>query len=250
MRDASPYRVEIVEGLSVHSATGRRRLGSTDVIVAFARPDEVAEPGRQSALRALLSDDEEKRLTRFRFQRDRDLFLVAHALLRITLSRYANIAPYVWQFRNGSHGRPEIAEPGSRLRFSLSHTHGLAACAIVLDHDVGLDVEYISRDPPVDLAHGFFSPRERSDILGAAIDTRARVFLEYWTLKEAYAKARGLGLSLPLDQFSLYKDTDGRWRIVPEPPLHEDQERWRFWSWHAGSVHQVALAIDQSEAAL
>ena len=196
---------------------------------------------------ALLSDDERERLTRFRFERDRALFLAAHALLRITLSRHTNIEPYAWRFCKGSHGRPEIAEPRSRLRFSLSHTHGLAACAVVLDRDVGLDVEYLSNDPPIDLADRLLSPRERCDILSVPIDARASLFLEYWTLKEAYAKARGLGLSLPLDQFSLYKDTDGRWRTALEPPPHEDIVRWWFWSWHVSNDHQMALAIDQSD---
>jgi 4'-phosphopantetheinyl transferase len=250
MRDASPYRVEIVEGLVNQPAKGRRQLASTEVVVALARPDEVGEAEQRSTLMALLSDEEKKRLWRFHFERDRDLFLMAHALLRITLSRHASIEPYAWRFRKGSHGRPEIAEPRSRLRFSLSHTHQLAACAVVLDCDVGLDVEYLSSDPPIDLAERFFSPRERCDILNASLDARARLFLEYWTLKEAYAKARGLGLSLPLDQFSLYKETDGRWRIALESPLHEDQERWRFWSWHVRNDHQVALAIDQGELVL
>jgi 4'-phosphopantetheinyl transferase len=250
MRDDSPYRVEIVEGLVNQPEKGRRQLAPMEVVVALARPDEIGEAGQQAALVALLSDDEKERLTRFRFERDRALFLAAHALLRITLSRHADTEPGAWRFSKGSHGRPEIAEPRSRLRFSLSHTHRLVACAVVLDRDVGLDVEHLSSDPPIDLAERFFSLRERNDILDASIDTRAKLFLEYWTLKEAYAKACGLGLSLPLDQFSLYKKTDGRWRMAGESALHEDEELWRFWSWHVGNDHQMALAINQGELAL
>ena len=119
----------------------------------------------------------------------------------------------------------------------------LAACAIVLDRDIGLDVEHISRDVPLDVAESSFSSRERSDILGASATVRAKLFLEYWTLKEAYIKARGVGMSLPLDQFSFCKDPGGVWRIVLEQPLCDDPERWQFWSWQVSRNHQVALAI-------
>lgn len=247
MQGRSTFRIEIVEGLVYQPASGRRQLAPTEVVIATARPGEVAEPEQRSMLMALLSDEERQRLTRFHFERDRLLFLVAHALVRITLSRHASIEPQAWRFRTGRYGRPEIAEPRSRLRFSLSRRHGLAACAVILDRDIGLDVEYISKDSPIDVAERFFSPRERSSLLSTSIDTRARLFLEYWTLKEAYIKARGLGLSLPLDQFSLDKGTDGRWRIAAEPPRYDDPERWRFWSWRVSNDHQMALAVDQSD---
>ena len=244
MQDRSTYRVEIVEGLVSDPASGRRELAPTEIVIALARPSESAEREQRSMLMALLSDEERHRLTRFHFERDRLLFLVAHALLRITLSRHASIEPHAWQFRTGSHGRPEIAEPRSRLRFSLSHTRGLAACAIILDRDIGLDVEYVSNDIPIDVAERCLFAPGATRHTHTSIDDRARLFLEYWTLKEAYSKARGLGLSLPMDQFSLYKDTGGKWRIAVDPTLYEDQERWRFWSWHVSNDHQLALAID------
>jgi 4'-phosphopantetheinyl transferase len=247
MQGRSTFRIEFVEGLVCQPATDRRQLTPTEVVVTMARPSDAAEPEQRSMLMALLSDEERQRLTRFHFERDRLLFLVAHALVRITLSRHASIEPQSWRFRTGSYGRPEIAESRSRLRFSLSRRHGLAACAVILDRDIGLDVECISKDSPIDVAERFFSPRERSNLLSTSIDMRARLFLEYWTLKEAYIKARGLGLSLPLDQFSLDKGADDRWRLAAEPPLFDDPERWRFWSWRAGDDHQMALAVDQSD---
>jgi 4'-phosphopantetheinyl transferase len=243
-----PFRIEIVEGLLNEPAGGRRQLAKTEAVVALVRPGDVAAPEQRSMLATLLSEDERERLTRFRFESDRQLFLVSHALLRIALSRHAGTEPHAWRFHMGSHGRPEIAEPRSRLRFSLSHTKGLAACAMILDREIGLDVEYLTADPPIDAAERFFSPRERCDMLCTPVEARAEWFLEYWTLKEAYAKARGLGLSLPPDQCSLYKGSDGRWRIALEPPLYEDPERWRFWSWRVNNGHQMALAIDQSGA--
>jgi 4'-phosphopantetheinyl transferase len=246
MRERPTYRVEFVEGegLLREFAANRRDLAPGEVIVALGQPVECVEPDQQSALMKLLSDEERERHSRFHFERDRSLYLTAHALLRISLSRHANVEPQAWQFRTGKYGRPEIAEPRSRLRFNLSHTHGLAACAVVLDRDIGMDVERITRDIPTDVAETTFSPRERSDILGTSATARARRFLEYWTLKEAYIKARGVGMSLPLDQFTFCKDESGVWRILFEKPLCDDPERWQFWSWQLGSGHQVALALD------
>jgi 4'-phosphopantetheinyl transferase len=250
MRETAPYEIEIVEDLLKERASGMRPLAPSQVVVALARPDDFTAPECRSVLNALLSDDERQRLARFRFENDRQLFLVAHALLRVALSRHANIEPCAWRFQTGSHGRPEIDESQSRLRFSLSHTRGLAACAIILERDIGLDVEYLTADAPIEVADQFFSPRERSALLCAESNVRATLFLEYWTLKEAYAKARGLGLSLEPHQFSFYKDFAGKWSIASGPPLYEDPKRWQFRSWRAGKDHLAALAIGRSRSVL
>jgi 4'-phosphopantetheinyl transferase len=244
MRERPTYRVEFVEGLLRESAPNRRDLAPGEVVVALAQPIECVKLEQQSVLMNILSDEERERHSRFHFERDRALYLTAHALLRITLSRYANVDPQRWQFRAGKYGRPEIAGPRSRLRFNLSHTYGLAACAVVLDRDIGLDVECVTRDVPTEVAESTFSARERSDILGTPVTARARRFLEYWTLKEAYIKARGVGMSLPLDQFTFYKNESGVWRIIFEKPLCDDHERWQFWSWRTDNGHQIALALD------
>lgn len=250
MRETAPYEIEIVEDMLNERASGKRSLAPGEVVVALARPDDFTAPEQRSALTVLLSDDERQRFARFRFENDRQLYLVAHALLRVALSRHANIEPCAWQFLTGSHGRPEIDKSQSRLRFSLSHTRGLAACAIILERDIGLDVEYLTADAPIEVAEQFFSARERRDLLCAGSDVRAAFFLEYWTLKEAYAKARGLGLSLEPHQFSFYKDFAGRWSIASGPPLYEDPERWQFRSWQAGKDHLAALAIGRSRSGL
>src|SRR5262249_40308428 len=153
---------EIIEGLLQEPARGKRNLEPSDVVVALARPPRVADPEQRSMLLELLSNKERQRLEAFHFEHDRALFLTAHALLRITLSRHANINPYAWRFHTSGHGRPEIANPRSRMRFSLSHTRGLAACAIVLDRNIGIDVEYISRNAPIDVVNSF-SLRERRE---------------------------------------------------------------------------------------
>jgi 4'-phosphopantetheinyl transferase len=245
MQHTSFFRFEIVEKLLRQPANNGRRLASDEIVITMLRPEEAAEPEDRSMLVALLSNEERERLVRFRFESDRLLFLISRALVRITLSRHEDVQPEAWRFQVGSHGRPEIALPRSRLRFSLSRRRGLAACAVVLDRDIGLDVEYVS-NLPIDVVEHFFSPRERFDLNSNPLEARKGLFFEYWTLKEAYIKARGLGLSLPMDQFSLVKGVDDRWRVVSDSQLPDESERWLFWSWRMGSDHQMALAIDQT----
>ena len=241
-----PYRLTIVEAPAADPRPPCQPLLPANVVLATATPADSVWPERSAALLAVLSDDERVKLRRFRFERDRRMYLVAHALLRNTLSCYADVPPEAWQFRPGSHGRPEISAPATQLRFSLSHTAGLAACAVILERDIGVDVEDRSRPVAADVAERFFSERERRDLRRASIDHRDGKFLEYWTLKEAYAKARGLGLSLPLEQFSVYPERGGQWRIAFEPPLNDDPARWWLWSSRVGNNHQAALAIGMS----
>jgi 4'-phosphopantetheinyl transferase len=237
------HRVEILAGRE------RDAIGASSIEVPggasvwFARPEDLAAPEQRATMLAVLSSGERERLERFRFERDRHLFLVSHALLRFALSRLAGVDPQAWQFCTGPHGRPEIAAPPSRLRFSLSHTRALAACAATIDDDIGLDVEHTSRRVTAGLADRFFSPRETHALRRVAGPAQCARFFEYWTLKEAYLKARGLGLSLPLNRFSVYRDRQGVWRIAFEPSVGDDPACWRFWSWPIGDEHRAALAI-------
>jgi 4'-phosphopantetheinyl transferase len=210
--------------------------------LSFATPAEVRDPLRRARLLAALSAEEMTRLGRLQSQAKRDLFLVAHGLLRQSLSIHCRVAPEAVRFRVGPHGRPEIT-PLSDLRFSLSHTRGLAACAVAVGAEIGIDIEDTSRQRSARLADRFFSARERRDLEVLSIPDRQARFYEYWTLKEAYLKARGVGLTLPLDAFSFFEDAAGRWRIEFDSGIKDDPGRWRFASWRIGRRHQAALAM-------
>ncbi len=236
------YDVRLRDALAEHARGAWRAPGAREVVVAWARPEEIPGPAAESELLALLSEDERARLDRFRSPADGRLFLLAHALLRTTLSVCSGVEPRAWQFRVGKYGRPEIAAPSSRFRFSLSHTRGLAACAIVLDRDIGLDVEYTARSAPEHVLD-FFSFREVEELRSTPEGARANRFFTYWTLKEAYLKAKGVGMSLPLRRFSMYEDAAGVWRIACHAPLEDDPQQWWFWSSPVGDDHVAALAL-------
>lgn len=204
-------------------------LGRDDVCVWYSFADRVAEPDRRAAY-ALLSEPERARCRRFRFEEDRVSFIVGHALLRTALSHHAAARPREWRFSTSGHGRPEIDTPTSpRLRFNLSHTRGLVACAVTLERDVGIDVERIRPGTGVaDLAFGHFSPSENRRLTSLPSPAARDLFFSLWTLKEAYVKARGLGLRVPLDAAS-FDVVAGLPPAVSFAPGHdEDARAWQF----------------------
>ena len=217
-------------------------LGADDVCVWLAEPAAWREPADRERLLPLLSEEERDRQRRFHFDEDRLAFLVAHGLVRMALSRYAPVAPEQWTFSADSYGKPSIATPASPLSFSLSHTRALVACAVVRGRPLGVDVEDASRPAPLEIAERYFVPGERRDIFATEPDQRTRRFFEYWTLKEAYVKACGLGLSLPLDRFEFQRDAEGAWRIAFAPPALDDPAAWWFHAWPT-PTHQAAVAL-------
>ena len=176
-------------------------LAPGDVHVWCRATDSLGDADITDAV-ARLSPDERARYARFRFARDQRDYAAAHALLRTSLSRYADVAPGSWQFREAPGGKPSLVlgDGMPPLSFNLSHTHGLVACAIASGSDVGIDVESVDRDVGDGVAERFFSESENADLRQCASEPlRARRFIELWTLKEAYVKAIGKGLSHPLD---------------------------------------------------
>jgi 4'-phosphopantetheinyl transferase len=166
--------------------------------VWLADPDAVHDPGRLEAYRSMLADDELARLRRYRFERDRHLYLVAHALVRVVLSRYAAVPPRAWRFTANRYGRPEIVAPllPVALRFNLSHTPGLTACVVTREHDCGIDVERISAQRNSrGVAERMFPPQEWQRLAALAPAAAVEQFFAYWTLHEALGKALGEGLA-------------------------------------------------------
>jgi 4'-phosphopantetheinyl transferase len=212
----------------------------------MAFPDELGDPSLLERYRALMSPEELAKEKRFRFESSRRECVVTRALVRTTLSRYAHVAPEAWRFESGPHGRPELV-PGQccePLRFNLSHTDGLIACAVALGRDIGIDVETTERPgETVAIADRFFSPSEVRDLHALPMERQRPRFFDYWTLKEAYIKARGFGLALPLEQFSFHITGEGPIRISFDPRLEDDPETWQFARYCPTPTHVLAVAV-------
>jgi 4'-phosphopantetheinyl transferase len=213
--------------------------------------DQVTDPVVLAQCEELLAPDEKERKQRFLVAEARRQHLIARALVRTTLSRYADVPPNAWIFTPNRYGRPEIAGPAGvpPLRFNLSHTKGLVACIVALDREVGIDVENIGRPGSyVDLAHRYFSTSEAAHVASLPVDGQQEAFFDYWTLKEAYIKARGMGLALPLGEFAFH--VGDATTIEFSGSIEDDPKSWQFERWRIGSRHKMAIAARRAEEAL
>jgi 4'-phosphopantetheinyl transferase len=200
-----------------------------------------------------MTDEERERHRRFVFERDRALFLATRALVRATLSLYSPVAPEDWRFEDGSHGKPHIVEPtsASSIAFNLTNTHGLVVCAVSCHGSLGVDAENLTRPgETVAIADSYFSPLEVLALRQVKSDDQRERFFAYWTLKESYIKARGLGLAIPLEQFSFLLDQAPPITIRFGPQLDDDAARWQFELFRASSRHLVAVGADCAGAPL
>ena len=214
----------------------------------WVRPEPLTDPTQLARCRAMLSDEERQKTDRYYFARDRHTCLITRALVRVTLSRYDGVTPPGWRFRANAHGRPEIASPTSTLRFNLSHTNGLIVCLVSRGREVGVDVESLDRAHRwLDLAERFFAPSEAVALRRVDVADRPTQFLEYWTLKESYIKARGLGLAIPLADFSFDLPTraSDEIRVRFTPAIDDDPARWQFTLERCGPGHLVATAVER-----
>ena len=162
---------------------------------------EADEP-RTAELAASLSPDEVDRASRFRFERDRNRYVVGRGTLRRLVAGYTGVSPASIQFVYGSHGKPFLAD--GEITFNLSHSESRAVFAFCRGLEVGVDIEaFAPRPADRDVAERFFSRREVQTLLALPLEDRALAFLTCWTRKEAFIKAKGDGLSLSLQDFDV-----------------------------------------------
>ncbi|MBV9762368.1 MAG: 4'-phosphopantetheinyl transferase superfamily protein [Acidobacteriaceae bacterium] len=194
-------------------------------------------------LRGVLSADERARAERFVFPHLRVSFAIAHGVLRILLSKYLEVAPERIGFSFNAQGKPSISNEDCRLRFNLSHSGSLGACAMALDCDLGVDVEQIRPMTDMfDIARRFFSPAEGADLEAVRLDQREIAFFNCWTRKEAYIKAIGGGLSIPLDSFQVSLLPDEPARLLSN--REGDPDSWNIHAFDAGAGYRGAVAYN------
>jgi 4'-phosphopantetheinyl transferase len=172
------------------------------------------------------------------------MFLAGRVMARALVGRALGVAPADWRWREGPRGRPEIASPETSVRFNLAHSAGLVVCALANGRDAGVDVEYLRRRPVDPLVvPRYCAPDEVRDIQAHGPHGWHDRFLLYWTLKEAYLKARGLGISVPLSDISFAIDGTAP-RISFLRSLSGTDDRWTFHVARPTTEHVVAVAAD------
>ena len=218
-------------------------IGEDEVHVWQARLDAPAP--RIDALRDTLSPDERERAARFRFERDRERFIVARGLLRRLLGEYLDLSPEQIRFGYGPRGKPFLAEPDDTLRFNLSHAGQIVLYALTRRRRIGIDIEHVRPVAALDtLCRHWLSPRENAMLSDLGDEARLLGFFNCWTRKEAYVKARGDGLDHPLDRFtvSLLPGEPARLLAVQDDP--DESARWSLQALTPAPDYVAALAVE------
>jgi 4'-phosphopantetheinyl transferase len=226
-------------------------LGSAECHVWFVFQDQVRDAALLDGYRQLLTARERAGESRFHFSEDRHRYLLTRALVRTVLSLYAPIGPTEWRFSDNSHGRPQIANDATSavgLSFNVSHTRGLVMMGVCRDRAVGVDTENVSRSPAsMEMADQFCSSDEIAELRSERGDSRRlERLLEIWTLKEAYVKARGVGLSMPLSHIRFSLPGSRGIEIAFDGSVRDHRDNWAFWMLRASPDHQSAVCVAKS----
>ncbi|HUU35388.1 MAG TPA: 4'-phosphopantetheinyl transferase superfamily protein, partial [Vicinamibacterales bacterium] len=195
-----------------------------------------------------LTEAERARCLRFVREADRRTFAITRALVRRTLSEYGPTPPLAWRFVTNAHDCPFVAPEQAGmppLHFNVSHTDGLVALAVTRGHRLGVDVERVTRVVTEGVAERHFAAAEIRDLRAQPIARQPVLFFDYWTLKEAYIKARGMGLALPLDAFAFALRPPRPPTITFAPGFDDAPERWQFWQACPTPEHRLSLAIER-----
>jgi 4'-phosphopantetheinyl transferase len=203
-------------------------------------PDAVAH-----RLEQCLSADERDKMQRFRFAKDRRRYLIGRGLLRSLLGRYLDLAPQDLRFETAAAGKPHLTSSQRRLQFNVAHSGEYVLIAVADGRAVGIDVEEVRDDFDVgQLAAHFFSPSEQRDLETLTGRAKLEAFFECWTRKEAYVKARGEGLSLPLDQFDVSLRPGEPVRLIATRPDPTEATRWHLSGLEVGDGYKAALVVE------
>ena len=210
-----------------------------DVNLHWVRPQSI-----DLNLASILSESEKDKASQFAFEKDRRLYLAAHIFLRSILSKYSGVEPEKLVFKHNAFGKPSLAAE-SKLCFNLSHTTGMIVCAISDCLDIGVDVENHKRIVEMKhILHSSFSSKEAKDVLQQSPRLQQhKRFFTYWTLKEAYVKGVGGGLTIPL-KLCNFQQTDQGWKILGRTQNRIKKTKWAFYNSTLGDEWVVSVAID------
>lgn len=230
----------------------RLELAEEEIHLWYVRTDHVSSPDLLDAFAAVLCEEERIRWRRFSFEEGRRQYLISHGFVRAVLSRYADVHPGEVRFVRNGYGKPEVAGPAHArpLCFNLTHTRGLAACVVARGREVGVDAEdweRQGRDVSEALIRRCLSPAEHALFRSLAPAERQRAFFDYWTLKEAYLKARGFGLTLPVEEITFHWPSGvphvGEVGVSFGSVIDDDPHSWHFERHTPSDRHKIAVAV-------
>jgi 4'-phosphopantetheinyl transferase len=217
-----------------------------DVTIHYVNPSWISDSATLENWTSWLDVQEIARLRKLQNPVHRHRFLVSHALARAVIGNRLQCPPESIVFGCLSQGKPFVSLPQAQhyCHFNLTHTHEMAAIALSSHGPVGIDVEWLERrGPEVGLAQRFFTENEYQDILKQPESEQHRRLLSYWTLKEAYIKAEGWGLSVGLDSFEFALSPNAEPRLHICKPAATPQNVWQFQQFTVLNSHLIAVAM-------
>ena len=229
----------------VPESSGRLRLQLHEIHVW--KKDLSLPPAELERCRTVLSTDELERAARFRFEANRNEYIVSRGTLRTLLGSYLNVPPRELCFVYSEYGRPSVA-PGTSsrlLNFNIGHSGKVVLLAFAEGRRVGIDVEKLRRDfSTSEIAERFFSMAEREALRALPQDQRHEAFFRCWTRKEAFIKALGEGMSHPLDQFDVSLAPSEQAVLLATRPDAQEAKRWKLWNIQLTGNYAAALAAE------
>ena len=237
--------------LNIHNAPAqlgmaqRTSLPDTECTLWLA---ETENSNSLSDWEALLGSDERERAHRFHFPEDWRRYVYGRGLLRWLLGSYLGLDPAWLKFTYSEHGKPELAAGLSArpLHFNLSHSGAKLLLAFAWDRRVGVDIEQITGNRDLEqIANRFFSPAERAALQALDGDTRKEAFYLCWSRKEAFLKAMGGGLSMPLDQFDVMVHPRQPAALLATRPDSEEASRWEMHGLDVGLGYAAAIIVER-----
>jgi 4'-phosphopantetheinyl transferase len=223
-----------------------KKLQDGTVEVWFA---ELGDSNSLDTWESLLAPEEQERAQRFHFAPDLRRYTYGRGLLRWLLGAYLEMDPTDLRFTYSPHGKPDLAFGIAKrqLGFNVSHSGTLLLLAFAWERCVGVDVEQVREDVEVEqIAERFFSHNEREALLSLNEASRIPAFFRCWSRKEAYIKATGKGLSLPLSEFDVSLLPGQPAALLATRPDPREAGRWTLYNLETGSEYAAAVAVERS----
>ena len=200
--------------------------------------------------KTLLSTDERERADRFYFEKDREAYIAARGVLRLLIGRYLAIEPTEIRFDYGPQGKPALTSSSEYppLRFNLSHSGDIVLYGFTLQRTIGVDVEQIRTNLEYEqIATGFFSQYEQETLQSLPSSIKPAAFFTCWTRKEAYIKAVGKGLSLPLDQFDVTLILGEPAKLLETRGAPDEADRWSLEEIEIDAGYKAAVVVEGND---
>jgi len=225
-------------------------IATNEVHLWFAHDASITDTSLLSRYQKLLSAEEQVQQKKFHFAQNRNQYLVTRALVRTVLCRYLpGIYPEQLVFIKNHYGKPSLDNTllPILIEFNISHTNNMIVLAVTHGMQVGVDAEYYLRNNNVSsIVNSYFSQTEIQEYNSLEPHLQLERFFELWTLKEAYIKARGIGLSLPLDKISYRFYSNDKISIsFDNKSIADDAKNWRFWQITTNSKHKISIALTE-----